>query len=151
MFYFLRAKEHRGELMVQSGVLKMFRWRIRNGNHTHFDRSSAVLQKALAIHLGARLALGDLSGLDELVANFEGCFERPMHWGDWPAAVLAECMARVRGSAAAAAFVRRYVREIRRELYSPPSPLAAYCAEAEGVLPLNPPLPHDDRRLARSG
>jgi len=31
----------------------MFRWRIRNGNHRHFDRSSAVLQKALAIHLGA--------------------------------------------------------------------------------------------------
>jgi len=31
----------------------MFRWRIRNGNHAHFDSSSAVLQKALAIHLGA--------------------------------------------------------------------------------------------------
>src|SRR5438445_13572509 len=27
----------------------MLRWRIRNGNHTYFDRSSAVLQKALAI------------------------------------------------------------------------------------------------------
>jgi Domain of unknown function (DUF4832) len=36
----------------------MFRWRIRKGNPTHYDRSSAVLQKALAIPLGAIVFCG---------------------------------------------------------------------------------------------
>lgn len=74
-------------------------------------------------HLGAQLLAGNDVEARRLAALMGGYFTRPDRWMDLPATMYARALRRFEGQAAAAAFVARYLGELRRERYRPPDEL----------------------------
>ncbi|HXT16922.1 MAG TPA: AAA family ATPase [Gemmatimonadaceae bacterium] len=87
--------------------------------------------RMLAIHLHARTRLGREDDVSMIADGMRRYFERPDFWHDWPAAVYAAHLDATGETPAARQFARRYLNDIRREVYDPPAVLAALAARAE--------------------
>jgi hypothetical protein len=85
--------------------------------------------RPLAIHLSARMQLGENVEIHEIARAMEPCFDKPDYWHDWPATVYATYLVNHRGRAIARAFAEMYVREVRRELFPPPAFLSELANE----------------------
>lgn len=104
--------------------------------------------RSLAIHLSARRQLKRDDRINEILDGMLDGFSVPDYWHDWPASEFAMAVADRLGPSAAAAFARRYVSSIRRELYPPPRVLLELAgleeADAPDIVPLRraaSPLP----------
>lgn len=82
-------------------------------------------RRLLASHMGARIGLNRLDRIGEIAERLGGTFECPDDWMDWPASVYADYLERFVGLEEAAAFARRFVGELRRELYPAPPAIAS--------------------------
>jgi hypothetical protein len=104
--------------------------------------------RILAIHLAARLDLDVLEGVEGWIEHLESCFDRPMHWADWPAAVFGRYLRRQHQEAAAVSFLARYASEIRRETY----PIPDWCGpkDQDRIIAPAPSQRAPERRLAQT-